>query len=182
MLALSENISVSGRLCQKDIKSLTKAMRGATVGPTTLYYAGVTAPVIGAGMALEARRAFSLLEMSVYWQTLCSGIVAAMAGIVWYLIFMRWAYRHHHGRGSEMTEISNIHLGETGLSIRRGGIETRIDWSAVTGLIAKRRFLLIRFDGADPLIVPNSWFNGDTKAREAFRARIEKASGHGAQS
>ena len=40
---------------QKDQKKLLNAARGDAIGPTTLYYAGVTAPVIGAGMAAFGR-------------------------------------------------------------------------------------------------------------------------------
>lgn len=181
MVHLSDNMSISGELGPRDLKRLTQAMRGATVGPTTLYYAGVTAPIIGAGMGLLTRRTFGLLEMSTYWQTMGSAICAAMAGIVWYLIFMRWSYRHHHGRSNELAEPSVIALSDDGMSVQRGKVETRIDWLAVTDLKVERKFLLIRFDGADPVIVPNRWFDNDNDAREAFCERIEKASRYGTQ-
>ncbi len=169
----STALAISGALSQKDIKRLTSAMRGSSIGPTTLYYAGVTAPVIGAGMALLTSGAFELTTMSAYWRTMLSAIIAAMAGIVWYIIFMRWAYRHRHGRAGETEQNSDVSLTDTLISVRRGPVETRIDWSALSEIIKKRRFVLLRFDGADPLIVPDSWFK-DKAARQEFLHRLEE--------
>lgn len=165
---------VAGKLSKADVQRLTNAMRGSTVGPTTLYYAGVTAPVIGAGMALLSQAAFARAGMSDYWQWMLSAIVAAMAGIVWYLIFMRWAYRHQHGRSSELDVGSEIELNEDWLAVRRGKVETRIDWSAVEEVKSMRGFTLIRFDGADPLLVPDRWFGKDKAGRKAFVARLRQ--------
>ena len=88
---MSDPLMITGKLTKGDAKKLTDTMRGSTVGPTTLYYAGVTAPVIGAGMALVAQEAFHMINLGDYWETMLSAIVAAMAGITWYLIFMRWS-------------------------------------------------------------------------------------------
>lgn len=174
MTDIPNPISISGELSQKDVKRLTNAVRGSTVGPTTLYYAGVTAPVIGAGMALLTAAAFKLTSMSAYWQTMSSAIIAAMAGIVWYLIFMRWAYRHRHGRANETEQNSDIALTDEYISVRRGCVETRIDWAAMIEVKSTGRYTLVRFDGADPLIVPNKWFGNDKAALEAFQARLQK--------
>lgn len=166
--------TISGQLNKSDAKRLTNAMRGSTVGPTTLYYAGVTAPIIGAGMALLTQVAFQKAGMSEYWQWMLSAIIAAMAGIVWYLIFMRWAYRHHHGRAVEMEQTSELTLTDDYISIRRGQVETRIAWPALGDVTVKKRYILLEFDGADPVIVPDRWFNGDQAARGAFLVRIQK--------
>lgn len=168
------SLAVSGVLNKQDAKRLTSAMRGSTIGPTTLYYAGVTAPVIGAGMALLTQVAFDRAGMSEYWQWMLSAIIAAMAGIVWYLIFTRWAYRHRDGRASEMKQGSQISLSDERVVIRRGKVETRIDWSAVIEVKLARRYTLVRFDGADALIVPDKWFGKDIAARDTFRARLVK--------
>ncbi|MDJ0921849.1 MAG: YcxB family protein [Henriciella sp.] len=167
-------ISISGKLSEGDAKRLTNAMRGSTVGPTTLYYAGVTAPVIGAGMALLTKAALDLAGMTPYWKVMLSAIIAAMAGIVWYLIFMRWSYRHRHGRASEMDQESKIKLTDNYISIRRGKVETRIDWAALGEVKFASNYTLIRFEGADPVIVPDSWFGQDSAMREAFRQRLQK--------
>ena len=168
------SLSVSGQLSKKDVKRLTNALRGSSIGPTTLYYAGVTAPVIGGGMALLTSTAFAQTSMSGYWQAMLSAIVAAMAGIVWYIIFMRWSYRHRHGRAGEMDQASEITLADACISIRRGKVETRIDWSALTEVTDKPGYIMMRFDGADPLIVPAKWFGKDKTVRQSFMDRLEK--------
>lgn len=168
------SLSISGKLSQKDAKRLTNAMRGSTIGPTTLYYAGVTAPVIGAGMALLTKEAFNQIGMDPYWKVMLSAIIAAMAGIVWYLIFVRWSYRHNHGRSGEMSLASTISLSERYVAIRRGLVETRVNWRAITDVEFASNYTLIKFDGADPVIVPDDWFGDDTRALSAFRRRLKK--------
>ncbi len=168
------SLSVSGQLNKKDVRRLTSAMRGSSIGPTTLYYAGVTAPVIGGGMALLTSTAFAQTNMSSYWQVMLSAIIAAMAGIVWYIIFMRWSYRHRHGRANEMDQASEITLDDDWISIRRGKTETRIDWSALIEVTDKPDYIMMRFDGIDPLIVPDRWLGEDKAVRQSFIDRLEK--------
>ena len=171
---MTDALSISGKLTPNDAKRLTNAMRGSTVGPTTLYYAGVTAPIIGAGMALVAKSALEKTTLSDYWVTMLSALIAAMAGIVWYLIFMRWSYRHRHGRAGEMQGTTSIALYDSCIAIRRGKVETRIDWDALREIQETRNFTLVRFDGADPLMVPHKWFDKDKSARRAFIQRLNQ--------
>ncbi len=168
---MGHSYAISGSLTKRDARRLTNAIRTGTVGPTTLYYAGVTAPVIGASMALVAQGALEHIHASAYWVTMLSAIVAAMAGITWYLIFMRWAYRHHHGRASEMQQVTQVRLEEDALVVRREFVETRIDWEAISEIVSKRSYTLIRFDGADPLMLPHDWF-GEKTACEIFMRRL----------
>lgn len=174
MSTTEPSLHLTGKLRQKDIRRLTNVMRGATVGPTTLYYAGVTAPVIGAGMALLSSAAFELTSMNAYWRTMSSAMIAAMAGIVWYLIFMRWAYRHRQSRGGETEQATELTVSDAGLSIRRDAVETRIGWSALIEVKLGRGYTLLKFKGADPLIVPDSWFGKDKAAQNEFRSRLQK--------
>ena len=174
MIHADAAFSIAGQLTKRDVRRLTNAMRGSSIGPTTLYYAGVTAPVIGGGMALLTATAFAQTGMSEYWQMMLSAIIAAMAGIVWYIIFMRWSYRHRHGRASEMDERSEVTLAEHWISIRRGKVETRIDWSALSDVTGKAGYTMLSFDGADPLIIPDKWFGKDDAGRLAFQARLQK--------
>ena len=174
MIEGAKALTVSGKLSEKDAKRLTDEMRGSTIGPTTLYYAGVTAPVIGAGMALLTKEAFGLIGVEPYWKIMLSAIIAAMAGIVWYLIFVRWSYRHNHGRSGEMQRGSTIALTERYISIRRGFVETRMDWKAITDVKLASDYTLIKFDGAEPVIVPDAWFGDDTRTLSAFRRRLKK--------
>ncbi len=168
---MGATLSISGALTKRDAKRLTNAIRGSTVGPTTLYYAGVTAPVIGAGMALVAQAAFNQIGFTPYWTTMTSAIIAAMAGIVWYLIFMRWSYRHRHGRAGEMDAVTEVELEDDSLVVRRGKVETRIDWDAIDEIKSTRSYTLVRFDGADPLMLPHDWF-GEKTACEIFMRRL----------
>ena len=173
--SMSTSLAISGTLTKRDARRLTSAIRTGTVGPTTLYYAGVTAPVIGASMALVSQATLENINFSTYWVTMISAIVAAMAGITWYLIFMRWAYRHHHGRASEMEQITEVRLSDEALIIRRDLVETRIDWEAINEIISKRSYTLVRFDGADPLMLPHDWF-GEKTACEIFMRRLGQCS------
>lgn len=162
---------ISGALKKRDARRLTNAIRGSTVGPTTLYYAGVTAPIIGAGMALLSQSALEAISFSPYWTVMLSALLAAIAGIVWYLIFMRWSYRHQHGRGAEMEQVTEVELSEDDLIIRRGLVTTRIDWDAIDEIKSTRSYTIVQFDGADPLMLPHDWF-GEKTACEIFMRRL----------
>lgn len=168
---MGHTYAISGSLSKRDARRLTNAIRSGTVGPTTLYYSGVTAPVIGASMALVAQGALEHIHAPAYWVTMLSAIVAAMAGISWYLIFMRWAYRQDHGRASELEQVTQIRLDDDALVIRREYVETRIDWEAIEEIISKRSYTVIRFEGADPIMLPHDWF-GEKTACEIFMRRL----------
>lgn len=171
---MTEPIRVSGNLTPADIKRLVKLTRASNVGPTTTYYAGVTAPVISAGMAVFAKDALGSTGLSLTLVLMAAALLAAIAGIVWYLIFMRWSYRHGLGRGIELSEETEVCADEDGVVVRRGPVETRIAWRAVRKVKAARGALAIEFDGADALIIPDRWFGGDAAARQALRRRIER--------
>ena len=171
---MDEALSVAGLLTEKDVRKLTRLARGGTVGPTAVYYAGVTAPIISASMSVLMRNAMIMIGANPYWQWLIATLVAAFAGIAWYLIFIRWSYRHSHGRGTETTEETRIALRDDGLHVQRGGIETRIRWASVGEVTASGGHIAIRIVGAAPLIVPNGWFGKDKAARQAFLARLKE--------
>lgn len=165
---MTDRHSISGRLTDKDVKRLTKLTRGATVGPTVVYYAGVTAPIISAAMAMMVREAVRMLGLSDYWQWFVSALIAAFAGITWYLIFIRWSYRHTHGRGTEVSLETCITLTDQVLILRRGEIETHIGWSAIESVESARGHTSVLVAGADALIIPHRWFEKDKAARSAF--------------
>ncbi len=169
---MTDGLTISGKLSYKDVKRLAKLTRASTVGPTATYYAGVTAPVITAGVAIISKSAFQAANMPIYWVLMLAALLAAMTGIVWYLIFMRWSYRHTYGRGAELTEETLIKAGDSGLSIRRGEIETRIGWPAVTQVLQRQGYTAILAEGADPIVVPDRWFKKQKGEREAFRSGI----------
>ncbi|MEQ8299620.1 MAG: YcxB family protein [Hyphomonas sp.] len=175
---MSQTLSISGLLREKDVKRLTRLTRGGSVGPTAVYYAGVTAPIISASMAVMVREAVRLVGLSPYWQWFISALVAAFAGIAWYLIFIRWSYRHKHGRGTEMTLSTDITLADDQVIVRRGGIETRIDWSCISSVQSGRRHVAVLVNGADSLIIPDAWFGKDKSARAAFISRLQEKAAH----
>nr|WP_321360068.1 YcxB family protein [uncultured Hyphomonas sp.] len=171
---MTEPLAVAGLLTEKDVRKLTRVARGGTVGPTAVYYAGVTAPIISASMSVLMRNAMIMVGASPYWQWLIAALVAAFAGIAWYLIFIRWSYRQTHGRGAETRLETRIALKEDGIVIQRGGIETRAAWSSVVDVAASGGHVTVRLDGAAPLIVPNAWFGKNKAARQAFLARLRE--------
>lgn len=171
---MAEPLSVTGLLAEKDVRKLTRLARGGTVGPTAVYYAGVTAPIISASMSVLMRKAMMMVGASPYWQWLVAALVAAFAGIAWYLIFIRWSYRHQHGRGTETTLETRIALTEDGLVMQRGGIEMRASWASVTDVSGSGGYVVVRLEGADPLIIPNAWFGKDKATRRAFLERLKE--------
>jgi hypothetical protein len=174
---MSEPLTVAGLLTEKDVRKLTRLTRGGTVGPTAVYYAGVTAPIISASMSVLMRNAMIMVGASPYWQWLVAALVAAFAGIAWYLIFIRWSYRHSHGRGTETTQETQVVLEDDVLAVRRGGIETRAAWGSVSGVTTSGGYVTIRLEGTAPLMVPNAWFGKNKAARQAFLARLKEKAG-----
>ena len=173
---------VRGQIAEKDAKRLVQETRSASIGPTALYYAGVTAPVISAGMALVSRNILDNSGLiSAYWVWFASSMMAAMAGITWYLIFVRWSYRHRPGRAGETDTETEIDLTPEGLHIIRGAVETRIAWSAVRAVRTRRAYTLVLFEGAEPLIVPDKWFAREKGSARAFKMRLKQGASHGAQ-
>jgi hypothetical protein len=165
---MSEFLSVSGRLKSRDLKRLVRMSRTGTVGPTTLYYAGVTAPIISASVALLAKDVARSLGWSPFEQLLASANLAAFAGILWYVIFMRWSYRNRPGRGTERTLETEVIASDEGLAVRRGPVETRIGWTGVRKIDVRNSHISVFVDGADTLIIPNDWFGRDAARRAAF--------------
>ncbi len=166
---MSEFLSVSGRLKSRDLKRLVRMSRSGTVGPTTLYYAGLTAPIISASVALLARQGAHALGWDDYTQLMTSALLAAFAGITWYAIFMRWSYRHRPGRGTESSHETGIQASPDGLIIRRGAVETRIGWDGVQKVSSNKGHLAVFVEGADMLIIPDDWFGRDSARCADFK-------------
>lgn len=173
---MTKTLKISGLLGEKDVRRLTRLTRGGAVGPTAVYYAGVTAPIISASMSMMVREAMRNVGLSPYWQWFIASLVAAFAGIVWYLVFIRWSYRHKLGRGTEMTLETTVSVTDDGLTVSRGPIQTSIGWTAIRQVSVVRTHTAVDIRGADALIIPNSWFDTDKAARKEFQDRlIEKS-------
>ncbi len=173
MGTISSNLMASGRLREGDLRKMTRILRGGTIGPTTLYYAGVTAPIISAGMSLMAKGALKQAGLDAYWQMLLAAIFAAMAGIVWYLIFIRWSYRQKSSRSSEVAVETIVRLSDDAIHVRRGEVETRIGFSAIQSVERTGKATLIRVNGASAIMIPDHWFKSG-QIQHTFITQLEK--------
>lgn len=163
-----DTLSLTGILTEKDQRTLINAAQGGSIGPTTLYYAGVTAPIIGAGMAVIGRA--SLIEAGLYhdyWLTLFSAILAAMAGIVWYLIFVRWSKSDLNKILISETYEKEIVLDASHITLKRNAVETRIALSDIEKVTYKDGNILIRFASASPIFVPAHWFEDKDELKQS---------------
>lgn len=167
---MADTLTASGTFTKKDLQRLTSTLRSGSVGPTTVYYAGVTAPIISAGIAIYARTAFINAGMSPYWVQLLSALIAAFAGVSWYFIFMRWSYRQTHGRGDERDAETIVTARDDALIVERGHVRSEIGWEAIHEIRKGRNFVALIVDGSDALLIPDRWFGKDTDTREAFHA------------
>lgn len=154
----SEGLKASGFVTQKELKKITRVMRTSVLGPTAVYYAGVTAPAIAAGMATVVGAALNRAGWIDYWVLLTSGIVASMAGISWYLIFMRLSYRHSFGRSTELETKTEFEADELGLFWARGDVKTRISWHGIGNIHVHGGFIQIEVTDAGDVVLPKSWF------------------------
>jgi len=170
---MSDTFRVSGRLQSRDLKRLVRVSRSGTIGPMALYYAGLTAPIISASVALLAKDGARSLGWGPISQLLVSANLAAFAGIAWYIIFMRWSYRNRPGRGTESSLDTEVSASDECFSVRRGPVETRIGWAGVRKVNAGKAHLAVFIEGADTLIIPDAWFGGDAARREAFSRYVQ---------
>ena len=175
MSVYASAVCASGTLREKDVKRGTKHLLSGQIGPLTLYYAGATAPIISSAMGVVAKSAFKNAQFSDYWTMLLGAIVAALAGITWFLIFLRWSYQPGHGRGTELTHETSVELTVDALIVTRGPIRKEIRWQAVKGVKAVEGFTTIEIEGTEAVIIPSNWFE-DKQARLAFQHAVsEKA-------
>ncbi len=173
-------MKVSGKLTEKEVRRVLSAKRASTIGPTTVYYAGVTAPIISAGMAIFSKTALQSAGLHVYWAYFASSLIAAFAGISWYLIFMRWATRDRVSRDGETEIVTEIELAGDVLTTRRGGVETRISGSAIAAVEEMRRHVHVSVTSGPDIVLPHRWFS-DEASRKAFVADILTLAGKGSQ-
>ena len=160
---------VSGTMTSKDVKRLSRALRTGTIGPTTVYYAGVTAPIISAGVGVFARQTLHNADfISGYWLWFISTLIAAFAGICWYLIFIRWSYRNTYGRGDETGSEAHIELSDAGIVVTRKFVTTTIAWDGVEDVRRKENFSAIITRSSDPVLIPDHWFKENKSARDDF--------------
>lgn len=161
---------VGGTISSRELRKITRRMRSSILGPTAIYYAGVTAPAIAAGVTTVAGSAFARAGWTDYWVILVSAIIASMAGISWYLIFMRLSYRHGAGRSSERIVDTVVEATSSGLSWQRGDVSSQINWAGISGIRPRKSFIQISVTDATDLILPLSWFG----SRDDMQTYAEK--------
>lgn len=170
---MADIATVSGKLTKKDLKNLTGVTRTGAVGPTTVYYAGVTAPIISAGVSAFVRGQLEQVQaISDYWLLMISALIAAIAGITWYFIFMRWSYRQQLGRGDEAVSLTEISLTDEAIHVRRNHVVTRIAWPAVQEVRPRKNFVALIIEGSDTVLIPNHWFGKDKETQASFHTAI----------
>ncbi|MFC6197942.1 hypothetical protein [Ponticaulis profundi] len=165
-LQADQVLSAGGSYKQRELKRIARRMRRSVLGPTSVYYAGVTAPAIAAGMATVCSAAFSRAGWDPYWVLMASAIMASMAGISWYLIFMRLAYRHGFGRGTEKNETTNMRFDWQGVTWERGQMRAEVAWPGISGIDLKKSFIHVRVIDGEDLILPRSWFQRRTDMKD----------------
>ena len=169
-------MTLTGRVRPAELRRALAGRRKGFVGPTTIYYAGVTAPVISAAMALVTRTALEHAGANLYWTLMISALTACFAGIGWYVIFMRWSAGNSFGRESETEFESTIRLTGDALVVIRGEVETRIGARAIRGLAETPRHVHVQLEGASDVVIPARWFP-DAAARAAFVSALKDMAG-----
>ena len=162
-------VELGGKIKRKELRTLARHVRTGHVGPTSVYYAGVTAPAIAAGMATLVAASLDRAHWPEIAVFQASSIVAAMAGISWYLIFMRWSYRHSYGRGTELEFETQVRVDETGVYWSRGAMDVTIGWHGVTDVKFEKKFIRICVKDGDDVILPNSWFAKRSEKKETYQ-------------
>lgn len=165
------DVTLSGTLTESEVQRALERRRGGEISPVTVYYAGVTAPVISTAMALLAKTALQRAGMQDIWAYLFSSIIAAFAGITWYMIFMRWARRQRFGRGGETELATRITLHPEGLNVERGTVQILVPAEAIETVHTRSEYLVIGVRGLSDIVVPRRWFETETAGVE-FAARL----------
>jgi len=168
-----EAVRIKGTITRKEMKSVTRHVRSGHVGPTSVYYAGVTAPAIAAGMASLVGASLTRAGLSDYWVLMASSLIAAMAGITWYLIFMRWSYRHDFGRSGEMSNDTMIEADESGVYWTRGNTRTMVHWQGISKVELSGGFIRLHVEDGDDFFMPKSWFESRKARRDMYHHLVK---------
>lgn len=165
------DVSLSGTLTEAEVQRAMERRRDGTISPMTVYYAGVTAPVISAAMALLSKTALQRAGLADIWAYLFSSIMAAFAGIAWYMIFMRWARRNRFGRGGETRIATRITLRREGFEVERGTVRIVVPADAIEAVNVRPDHLVIGVKGLSDVVVPRRWFESEAEGA-AFAAQL----------
>lgn len=159
-LKFAESLDVSGQLTSKHLKKFANARRTLSMGPTAIYYSGVTAPAVSAGMGAIVHMTLSDFGWPANWTHIATLLLSAMAGISWYIVFMRLSARDGYGRDGETRELTHISIAEDGIHLSRGHVATHIGWDAVRDVKTSSAYIALIVDGANDVLMPKEWFDG----------------------
>lgn len=168
-LRFQDSVDVAGRLSSKQLKAFARARRTKAMGPTTIYYAGVTAPAVSAGMGSVTYWTLNAIAWPPQWSLIASAVLAAMAGISWYLVFMRLGGRTGVGRNGELADDTRVIVDDAGVDVLRGEIRTLVGWKAVRDITISKTYIALIIDGANDILIPMEWFGGPEAMQAAAR-------------
>lgn len=160
-------ISVSGQFSQRQLHDMSRHFQNRTIGLTTLYYAGVCAPVVTAGIHVYITHILQPAGFSGLTIALIASVFAALSGLVWFFIFTRWIGQADTGRSGDKVD-TEIILGDTGIILKKQHVETHINWLGLNGVSRLKDATVLKFTTHAPLCISDAWFNEDLKARAAF--------------
>ncbi|MFC7292293.1 YcxB family protein [Hirschia litorea] len=168
-LSYRDSVTKAGHITPRQLKRFIKARRNGGFGPTTLYYAGVVAPVISAATLQLFETFFSEYNISPLWADLLSMIFAASAGLSWFLIFTRLAERQKDGRDDETTQSFDFNIDRKRILIKRKHITTQLDWAAIVDIRTTKHYIAFIVEGANDFFIPVDWFDNQKQMMEAAR-------------
>ena len=157
-LHYNDGVTVQGQLEKRELARFSNRRRTQQMGPMVIYYAGVVGPIVAASMSMVSYTSFRSINWPVEWASIASLCLAALAGICWFMIFMRWGSRKKAGRHGELELPTQVSIDRNGVKIERGGICTIIDWSAVIDVTHTRDYIALIVEGANDILLPKSWF------------------------
>ncbi|ACT60732.1 YcxB family protein [Hirschia baltica] len=166
-LSYRDHISASGYISPQQLKKFIKTRRSNGLGPTTIYYAGVAAPVISASTLNLFETFFSQYNISDYTVMMLSMFFSASAGLSWFLIFNRLAERQKSARDNEITQAQSFKIDASGILLNRKNIESKIEWPAIVDIRTTKHYIAFIVEGANDFFIPVDWFKDRDQMKEA---------------
>ncbi len=168
-LAYRDTVEVSGAIDVKQLRRFARKRRSRALGPTVIFYAGVTTPAISAGVAGLTHWGIADVGLSDFWSWYVTALLSAVSGIVWYMIFMRLGSRAAFGRGCETGAKTHVVIDEKGVQINRGHVQTWIDWTGVNDVTISSNYVALIVEDANDILLPVEWFDGRDAMKDAAR-------------
>ncbi len=164
-------LKVSGNILEGDTKYLRKIRPKGTIGPITLYYAGALVSIISISMSNFIEYVFAWIGLGPNEHvTLFASIMAVMAGISWFLIFIRWSYGDWHKGVFHHPAIQSIDITACRINVAFENVCTHIQWSALQEIRAYKDGNALIIKGAQTILIPDRWFSNEDEKRRFYQA------------